>query len=213
MMADFVPESVALGGMFSIGAEEAAPFALQNLPEGFNAGRELATGELGRRAAQGLFALLGPVCGLAGWFWLAGRDAALGAIMLFAAGGILYLTFQNNAPRPGSSATGCRGSAPCRVARSHCRRRCCSEARMPGSPASGDFQWDTADSTVAWPRMARRFRERASGSGTPLGASESPAWVGVLRGREDAGGTADADASGAHDRVKDFPLAEGYFWR
>ena len=106
MTADFVPESIALGGMFAAGADGAVLLALlialQNLPEGFNAGRELASGSLNRRAAQGVFvllALLGPVCGLVGWFWLAGHDGVLGAIMLFAAGGILYLTFQDIAPQ------------------------------------------------------------------------------------------------------------------
>ena len=34
-----------------------------------------------------------------GWFWLAGHDAVLWAVMLFAAGGILYLTFQDIAPQ------------------------------------------------------------------------------------------------------------------
>ncbi len=46
-----------------------------------------------------LLALMGPVCGAVGWFWLADQDAILGAIMLFAAGGILYLTFQDIAPQ------------------------------------------------------------------------------------------------------------------
>ena len=44
-------------------------------------------------------ALLGPACGLAGWFWLADREPVLGGIMLFAAGGILYATFQDIAPQ------------------------------------------------------------------------------------------------------------------
>lgn len=46
-----------------------------------------------------LLALLGPVCGMIGWFWLADQHAILGSIMLFAAGGILYLTFQDIAPQ------------------------------------------------------------------------------------------------------------------
>ena len=106
MLADFLPESVALGGMFAADAKGAIVLALliglQNLPEGFNAWRELASGRFNRRVAQGsvvLLALLGPLCGIIGWFWLAGHDAALGAIMLFAAGGILYLTFQDIAPQ------------------------------------------------------------------------------------------------------------------
>ena len=65
-----------------------------------------ATGLLGRvsLSQEGvppvvLLALLGPVCGMIGWFWLADQQAILGSIMLFAAGGILYLTFQDIAPQ------------------------------------------------------------------------------------------------------------------
>ena len=106
MAADFLPESLALGGMFAANAEGAVLLALliglQNLPEGFNAWRELASGHFSRPRALALMAvlaLLGPVCGAIGWFWLADQDAALGSIMLFAAGGILYLTFQDIAPK------------------------------------------------------------------------------------------------------------------
>ena len=106
MAADFLPESLALGGMFAPDAEGAVLLALliglQNLPEGFNAWRELATAPGKRRGAfvrmLGL-ALLGPACGLAGWFWLVDHEPVLGGIMLFAAGGILYVTFQNIAPQ------------------------------------------------------------------------------------------------------------------
>ena len=105
MGADFLPESLALGGMFAAGADGAVLLALliglQNLPEGFNSWRELAghirPGTALRRML--LLALFGPVCGVVGWFWLAGYEAVLGAIMLFAAGGILYLTFQDIAPQ------------------------------------------------------------------------------------------------------------------
>ena len=105
MAADFLPESLALGGMFAANAKGAVVLALliglQNLPEGFNAWRELSghirPGVALRRML--LLALLGPVCGTVGWFWLADQDAALGSIMLAAAGGILYLTFQDIAPQ------------------------------------------------------------------------------------------------------------------
>ena len=105
MAADFLPESLALGGMFAANAEGAVLLALliglQNLPEGFNAWRELSghirPGVALRRML--LLALLGPVCGTFGWFWLADQDAVLGSIMLVAAGGILYLTFQDIAPQ------------------------------------------------------------------------------------------------------------------
>ena len=106
MAADFVPESLALGGMFAANADGAVLLALliglQNLPEGFNAWRELASGQFSGPRALGLMALLallGPVCGAVGWFWLADQDAILGSILLFAAGGILYLTFQDIAPQ------------------------------------------------------------------------------------------------------------------
>ena len=106
MAADFVPESLALGGMFAAKAEGAVLLALliglQNLPEGFNAWRELVAAQFNRRtglALMTLLAFLGPVCGLIGWFWLADHDVILGAIMLFPAGGILYLTFQDIAPQ------------------------------------------------------------------------------------------------------------------
>lgn len=106
MAADFLPESLALGGMFAVGGDGAILLALliglQNLPEGFNAWRELAAiGMRGRAAFGRMFALalLGPVCGAVGWFWLADHQAVLGGVLLFAAGGILYLTFQDIAPQ------------------------------------------------------------------------------------------------------------------
>ena len=105
MAADFLPESLALGGMFAAGADGAVLLALliglQNLPEGFNSWREL-TGTIRSGVALRrmlLLALLGPVCGAIGWFWLADHQAVLGAIILFATGGILYLTFQDIAPQ------------------------------------------------------------------------------------------------------------------
>ena len=106
MAADFLPESLALGGMFAANPEGGVLLALliglQNLPEGFNAWHELAAGRLKRRSVLGLMVMLtflGPVCGLIGWFWLADQDAILGGIMLFASGGILYLMFQDIAPQ------------------------------------------------------------------------------------------------------------------
>ena len=106
MAADFLPESLALGGMFAANAEGAMLLAvligLQNLPEGFNAWRELASGRIHAGKALLLMlvlAALGPVCGVAGWLWLADYRAAVGAVLLFAAGGILYLTFQDIAPQ------------------------------------------------------------------------------------------------------------------
>lgn len=107
MLADFVPESVALGATFALGGSNGLLLALligvQNLPEGFNAFRELRQSS---RLAAGrivllfaLMALLGPLAGLIGYFWLAAYPQWVAAVMLFAAGGILYAVFQDIAPQ------------------------------------------------------------------------------------------------------------------
>lgn len=107
MLADFIPEALALGAALafdpSAGLLLAAIMAMQNLPEGFNAYRELAeaTGYSARTIimAFAAMALLGPVAGLIGFYWLAELDTLVGGIMLFAAGGVLYLIFQDIAPQ------------------------------------------------------------------------------------------------------------------
>lgn len=107
MVSDFVPEAMALGAMFASG-EPAGPLlailiGLQNLPEGFNAYRELmATGRHSSIAILRSFlalALLGPLAAVLGHIYLAERPALMGSVMLFAAGGILYLIFQDIAPQ------------------------------------------------------------------------------------------------------------------
>ncbi len=106
MLLDFVPEAIALGGMLALGGPAASLLALliglQNLPEGFNTYRELRANDLDSRRtllAMAAMALLGPLAGLAGYFFLSGHEGVLGAIMLFASGGILYLIFQDIAPQ------------------------------------------------------------------------------------------------------------------
>jgi zinc transporter, ZIP family len=107
MVMDFVPESLALGAMLASGSGTALLLALlialQNLPEGFNAFRELRGGDV-LPASSILFAFtglvaLGPAAAIVGYAWLSHLPAVLGTIMLFAAGGILYLTFQDVAPQ------------------------------------------------------------------------------------------------------------------
>ncbi len=106
MLADYLPEALALGATVATGGQ-AAPLlaliiALQNLPEGFNTCRELqANGRAPGQVIVGLVlvALAGPALGLAGFTLLAGQTALLGIVMLFAAGGILYLLFQDIAPQ------------------------------------------------------------------------------------------------------------------
>ncbi len=107
MLLDYVPEAIALGGLVALGSATvpllAALIGLQNLPEGFNAFRELHA--LKQRSARRTLAIMwslvviGPLAGLVGYFLLAEFPAALGAVMLFASGGILYLIFQDIAPQ------------------------------------------------------------------------------------------------------------------
>lgn len=107
MLADFVPEAIALGAVFSVDRAKGVLLALlitmQNLPEGFNAYRELrAKGSLSvglLLGFMGALALLGPICGVLGHSLLSEREEIVGGIMLFAAGGILYLTFEDIAPQ------------------------------------------------------------------------------------------------------------------
>ena len=107
MLLDYIPESLALGAAVAtgngIGVLLAVLMAVQNLPEGFNAYREMRRGRrLGNGRIVALFtliALLGPLAGFAGYLWLAPHPALVGAIMLFASGRILYSVFQDIAPQ------------------------------------------------------------------------------------------------------------------
>ncbi len=107
MVLDYVPEALALGGMMASGASTGPLLALliglQNLPEGFNSYRELCRQRrYGRRQTLWIMlglVLLGPLAGLVGFILLSDHPAVLGGLMLFAAGGILYLIFQDIAPQ------------------------------------------------------------------------------------------------------------------
>ena len=106
MLMDFVPEALSLGAVFShdhnLGLLLAVFIALQNLPEGFNAYRELVLGGAKPWLVLGLLAsisLLGPAAALAGHLFLQELPMVTAAIMTFAAGGILYLIFQDIAPQ------------------------------------------------------------------------------------------------------------------
>lgn len=107
MMADFIPESIVLGATFSIdptiGMLLAGLMAIQNIPEGYNAYQELKSNT---RFAKtniimlfSLFSILGPLCALLGFYWLANESDVTAAIMLIASGGILYSVFQDIAPK------------------------------------------------------------------------------------------------------------------
>ena len=107
MILDFVPESLAMGGMFALGSPSAPLLAifigLQNVPEGFNAYREISAvaGDRKHRTLSVMFAMifLGPAAGILGWYIAPGFPGFVGATMLFASGGILYLLFQDIAPQ------------------------------------------------------------------------------------------------------------------
>jgi ZIP family zinc transporter len=107
MLADFIPEALALGAAVATGSKTATILAglmaLQNLPEGFNSFRELKESSTFKArtiiAAFTAMALAGPVSGLLGYYWLSRHPFAVGAVMLFAAGGILYIIFQDIAPQ------------------------------------------------------------------------------------------------------------------
>jgi len=107
LLADFIPEALALGAMCATGADRtgmllAVLIGLQNLPEGFNVYRELLGGQLARGKVILIMIVLvplGPIAGLSGLHWLVDYPAVVGWIMLFASGGILYLMFQDIAPQ------------------------------------------------------------------------------------------------------------------
>lgn len=107
MLLDFIPESMALGTAFAIGSTDAALLAalitLQNIPEGFNAYRELNSSyHFGPKKIMAIFflmAFLGPVCGVSSYLWMQDQAIAIAVIVLVASGGILYSVFQDIAPR------------------------------------------------------------------------------------------------------------------
>lgn len=107
MLSDFIPESLALGAAIALGSKDAvllaALIAMQNLPEGFNAFRELKrTSYYSAYKIIGCFVLLalcGPIAGSVAYFWLSEWPAFISGIMLFASGGILYAVFQDIAPQ------------------------------------------------------------------------------------------------------------------
>lgn len=107
MLLDYIPESLAMGGAFAAGAESAVVLAifigLQNIPEGFNAFRELHSAKGSSRKHILFFMLMlvpiGPIIAVFGWVYFSHHIELLGMTMLFASGGILYLIFQDIAPQ------------------------------------------------------------------------------------------------------------------
>lgn len=106
MLMDFLPEAISLGAVFShdhhLGLLLALFIGAQNLPEGFNSYHEMtASGLPPRQTLRALFALsfLGPLAAWLGHAFLQDHTKLTASIMTFAAGGILYLIFQDIAPQ------------------------------------------------------------------------------------------------------------------
>jgi ZIP family zinc transporter len=105
MMMDFIPEAIALAAVFAYdnkaGLLLALFIGLQNLPESYNAFGDLRSSGFSRNKSMLIlvpFSLVGVAAALAGYSLLAGQDKIIASLMLFAAGGILYLVFQDIAP-------------------------------------------------------------------------------------------------------------------
>ncbi|MDD3275751.1 MAG: hypothetical protein PHP93_01730 [Kiritimatiellales bacterium] len=106
MLSDFIPEAIAMGAVFAhdhkLGLLLALFIGAQNLPEGFNAFRELRdSGEKTAFILRAIFltSFLGPASALTGFLLLQPYPAVTAGVMVFSAGGILYLVFQDIAPQ------------------------------------------------------------------------------------------------------------------
>ena len=104
MMMDYVPEALALGAVIAGDLASAVLVALliclQNLPESFNAMREMS--DQGPTPSLWLFAAMVPIGPFAAWVGLSlpgSFNPMIGAVMMFSAGGILYLMFEDIAPQ------------------------------------------------------------------------------------------------------------------
>jgi ZIP family zinc transporter len=104
MLLDFIPESIAMGAVFSqnpnLGLLLAIIIGIQNLPESFNAFMDLKNSFLAWKCLLILFLLsfLGVISALAGYYLFANMPMTVGGLMLFAGGGVIYLIFQDIAP-------------------------------------------------------------------------------------------------------------------
>ena len=105
MLMDFIPESIVLGAVFVADPTTAMLLAifigLQNLPEAFNAFRDLILSGFKVKTILIVFfflSFLGIFGALLGHFVLSDLPKVTAHLMIFASGGILYLTFQDIIP-------------------------------------------------------------------------------------------------------------------
>jgi len=109
MLMDFLPEALALGATFAynhkFGLLLAVFIGIQNFPEGFASYLEL--NKTMRKGATLLlmFALsfLGIISALLGHFFLSSHPVVVDTVMLYAAGGIMYLVFHDIVPATGEN--------------------------------------------------------------------------------------------------------------
>lgn len=105
MMMDFLPESIVMGAVFSTNPSMAVLLAiiigLQNLPESFNAFRDLVLSGTSIKKTLYSFlvlSLFGLPAALLGYFILTESPVITAYVMTFASGGILYLLIQDIIP-------------------------------------------------------------------------------------------------------------------
>jgi ZIP family zinc transporter len=105
MMMDFIPEAIALGAIFSTdrktGLFLAVLIGLQNLPEAYNSFGDLRRSGFSPNKALWIlvpFSLAGVAAAVAGYSFLSGHQVLVACLMVFSAGAILYIVFQDIAP-------------------------------------------------------------------------------------------------------------------
>lgn len=104
MVLDFIPESIAMGAVFSkdakLGTLLAVIIGIQNFPEAFNSYLDLKNNYSSRKSLWILFLLSfsGIIAALLGFYFLSDLPMTVGVLMLFSSGGIIYLIFQDIAP-------------------------------------------------------------------------------------------------------------------
>lgn len=106
MLMDFLPESIVLGAVFALDPKMATLLALfigiQNLPEAFNAYRDIVQSGFTPKKTLIVFFVLsffGIIGALIGHFLLREQQVLTAHIMIFASGGILYLLIQDLIPQ------------------------------------------------------------------------------------------------------------------
>ena len=106
MVLDFFPEAILLGVAVAKGSSVAyllaLLIALQNLPEGFGAHKEMEKSGMPSKQLWALFflaPLLGPLAAWIGYSWMSDSEHILKPLLVFCSGGILYLIFEDIAPK------------------------------------------------------------------------------------------------------------------